>query len=122
LIIHYSGTDSADVQTADTLKVTLPVTVSMSPSPVKPLTNVTITGTDLDLAKKVIFTGVSTPVTTFVSQSATQLVVRVPETAKKGRLTLEALSGVQTVSTADLDIVLRSLHHSHQFKLIWPPI
>ena len=106
LIIHYSGTDSADVQTADTLKVTLPVTVSMSPSPVKPLTNVTITGTDLDLAKKVIFTGVSTPVTTFVSQSATQLVVRVPETAKKGRLTLEALSGVQTVSTADLDIVL----------------
>ena len=106
LIIHYTGTDSADVQTADTLRVTLPVTTSMSPNPVKPLTNVTITGTDLDLAKKVIFTGVSTPVTTFVSQSATQLVVRVPETAKKGKLTLEALSTVQTVSTADLDIVL----------------
>ena len=43
LIIHYTGTDSADVQTADTLRVTLPVTSSMSPNPVKPLTNVTIT-------------------------------------------------------------------------------
>ncbi|MEO8403715.1 MAG: IPT/TIG domain-containing protein [Chitinophagaceae bacterium] len=106
LILHYTGTDSADMETADTLKVTLPVTTSMSPSPVKPLTNVTITGTDLDLAKKVIFTGVPTPVTTFVSQSATQLVVQVPATAQQGKLTLEAASGVQTVSTADLPIVL----------------
>lgn len=106
LIVHYGGTDSADVQTADTLRVTLPVTTSMSPNPVKPQTNVTITGTNLDLARKVIFNGVSTPVTTFVSQSATQLVVKVPDAAKKGKLTLEAASGVQTISSADLDIVL----------------
>jgi len=106
LILKYGGTDSADLQTADTLKVTLPVTTSMSPNPVKPLTNVTITGTNLDLAKKVIFNGVSTPVTTFVSQSATQIVVTVPATAKKGKLTLEAASTVQTISTPDLDIVL----------------
>jgi len=106
LILHYTGTDSNFVQTADTLKVTLPLTTTMSPNPVKPLTDVTITGTDLDLAKKVIFTGVSAPVTTFVSQSATQLVVKVPETAKKGKLTLEAASGVKTTSSNDLDIVL----------------
>jgi hypothetical protein len=106
LILHYTGTDSNFVQTADTLKVKLPLTTSMSPNPVKPLTNVTITGTDLDLAKKVIFTGVSAPVTTFVSQSATQLVVKVPETAKKGKLTLEAASGVKSTSANDLDIVL----------------
>jgi len=106
LVLHYTGTDSNYVQTADTLKVTLPLTTSMSPNPVKPLTNVTITGTDLDLAKKVIFVGVSAPVTTFVSQSATQLVVKVPETAKKGKLTLEAASGVKTTSSNDLDIVL----------------
>jgi hypothetical protein len=78
----------------------------MSPNPVKPLTDLTITGTDLDLAKKIIFTGVSAPVTTFVSQSATQLVVKIPETAKKGKLTLEAASGVKTTSSNDLDIVL----------------
>jgi len=106
LIFHYAGTDSADFQTTDTLRVTLPVTTAMAPNPVKPKTNLTITGTNLDLTKKVIFTGVSTPVTTFVSQSATQIVVNVPETAKKGKLTLEAASGVQTTSTNDLDIVL----------------
>jgi len=106
LILHYTGTDSNFVQTADTLKVKLPLTTTMSPNPVKPLTDLTITGTDLDLAKKIIFNGVSAPVTTFVSQSATQLVVKVPETAKKGKLTLEAASGVKTTSSNDLDIVL----------------
>ena len=106
LILHYTGTDSNFVQTADTLKVTLPLTTTMSPNPVKPLTDLTITGTDLDLTKKIIFTGVSSPVTTFVSQSATQLVVKIPETAKKGKLTLEAASGVKTTSSNDLDIVL----------------
>lgn len=109
LVLHYTGTDSNYVQTADTLKVTLPLTTSMSPNPVKPLTNVTITGTDLDLAKKVIFVGASTPVTTFVSQSATQLVVKVPDVAKKGKLTLEAASGVKTTSANDLDIVLPAI-------------
>ncbi|HEV7331583.1 MAG TPA: IPT/TIG domain-containing protein [Flavisolibacter sp.] len=106
LVIEYAGTDSSSFETADTLKVTLPMTTAMTPNPVKPGTNLTITGTDLDLAKEVIFTGVATPVTTFVSQSATQLVVAVPITAKKGKLTLEAASGVQTTSAADLDIVL----------------
>jgi len=106
LVLHYTGTDSNYVQTADTLKVTLPLTTSMSPNPVKPLTDLTITGTDLDLAKKVIFTGAAAPVTTFVSQTATQLVVKVPETAKKGKLTLEAASGVKTTSANDLNIVL----------------
>ncbi len=109
LILHYGGTDSADIQTTDTLKVTLPMITSMSPSPVKPQSNVTITGTNLDLAKKVIFNGVSTPVTTFVSQSATELVVKVPGAAKKGKLTLEAASGVQTMSSMDLDIVLPAI-------------
>ena len=106
LILHYTGTDSNFVQTADTLKVTLPLTTTMSPNPVKPLTDLTITGTDLDLAKKIIFNGVSAPVTTFVSQTATQVVVKVPETAKKGKLTLEAASGVKTTSSNELDIVL----------------
>lgn len=109
LVLHYTGTDSADVQTNDTLNVTLPKSISFSPNPVKHQTNVTITGTDLDLAKKVIFTGVATPVITFVSQSATQLVVQVPASTSKGKVTLEAASGVQTVSTVDLDVVLPSV-------------
>lgn len=109
LILTYAGTDSADVETDDTLHVTLPVTTGVTPNPVKPKTDLTITGTNLDLVKKIIFTGVSTPVATFVSQSATQLVVNVPETAKKGKITLEAASGVQTVSSLDADIVLPAI-------------
>ena len=105
LILNYAGTDPFEVKT-DTLKVTLPLIAGMAPSPVKPLTDLTITGTDLDLAKKIIFDGVAAPVTAFVSQTATQIVVKVPETAKKGKLTLEAASGVKTTSTNDLDIVL----------------
>lgn len=106
LVISYTGTDSGALQTTDTLKVKLPTITSMSPNPVKHQTNVTFTGTDLDLAKKVIFSGVSTPVTTFVSQSATQLVVAVPGAATKGKVTLEAASGVQTVSGTDLELAL----------------
>jgi hypothetical protein len=109
LILHYGGTDSADVQTKDTLKVTLPVSTSLSPNPVKHGTDLTITGTDLDLVKKVIFTSVSTPVTSFVSQTATQLVVKVPASTTKGKVKLEAASGVQTTSTVDLDVVLPAI-------------
>jgi hypothetical protein len=105
LVLAYGGTDSADVLT-DTLHVTLPVSASFSPNPVKHQTNLTITGTNLDLAKKVLFTGVSAPVTTFVSQTATQLVINVPASTRKGKVTLEAASGVQTVSAIDLDVLL----------------
>lgn len=109
IVLHYTGTDSADLETTDTLKVTLPIATSFSPNPVKHKTDLTITGTDLDLVKKVIFSGVSSAVTTFVSQSATQLVVNIPGETTKGKITLEAASGVQTVSDDDLDVVLPSI-------------
>jgi hypothetical protein len=109
LVLHYTGTDSNYVQTADTLKVTLPVTTGLSPNPIKHQTNLTITGTNLDLAKKILFTGVSAPVTTFVSQSATQIVVKIPASTQKGKLTLVAASGVQSVSTMDLDVILPAI-------------
>ena len=109
LILHYTGTDSNYVQTADTLKVTLPVTTTLSPNPIKHQANLTITGTDLDLAKQILFTNVAAPVTSFVSQSATQIVVKVPAATKKGKVTLVAASGVQSISTADLDVILPAI-------------
>ena len=109
LVLRYLGTDSADLQTTDTLHVTLPIGATFAPNPVKHQTNVTITGTNLDLAKKVYFTNVSGAVTSFVSQTATQLVINVPAATKKGKLTFEAASGVQTVSTLDLDVVLPTI-------------
>jgi hypothetical protein len=109
LVFHYGGTDSADFQTTDTLKVTLPVSTSFSPNPVKHGTNLTITGTDLDLVRKAYFNSVPAAVTNFVSQSATQLVVQVPASTTKGKIKLEAASGVQTTSNVDLDVALPAI-------------
>jgi hypothetical protein len=109
LVIAYGGTDSMNVETKDTLKVTLPLITAVAPNPVKHGTNLTITGTNLDLAKQVLFNGVTAPSTTFVSQSATQLVVVVPGSTTKGKVTLAAASGVKTVSTMDLDVALPAI-------------
>ncbi len=109
LVLSFGGTDSADVQTADTLKVTLPVTTALSPNPIKHQTNLTITGTNIDLAKKVVFNGVATPVTVFVSQSATQLVVKVPAGTQTGKVTMVAASGVTSISTMDLQVLLPAI-------------
>jgi hypothetical protein len=104
LVIAYNGTDSGFYETDDTLKVTLPRGTSIAPTLLYHGENVTITGTDLDLVKKVFFTNVAAAVTSFESQSATELVVKVPATALKGIMKLEAESGVQTNVTGELDV------------------
>ncbi|MDI3322016.1 IPT/TIG domain-containing protein [Pinibacter soli] len=106
LVLKYAGTDSGFVETKDTLHVTLPKATALAPNPVKHQTNLTITGTDLDLTTKIYFTGVSAAVTTFVSQSATQIVVKVPASTTAGNVTLEAASGVQTICPVSLQVSL----------------
>lgn len=109
LVVTYAGTDSADMETTDTLNVVLPMATGFSTNPVKHADNVTITGTDLDLTQKVYFTGEPVAVTTFVSKAATQLVVKVPGTTTKGKVTLEAASGLTTTSATDLDIAMPAI-------------
>jgi hypothetical protein len=106
VLVTYSGTKPMQVESIDTLNVTLPMITALSPNPVKQLQDVTITGTNLDLVKQIVFANVSTPVTTFVSQTATQIVVNVPAAANKGKVTLVAFSDVTTTSATDLDIIL----------------
>lgn len=73
-----------DVVTTDELTIILPTSSSVSPSPAKPgIDNLTITGADLDLVKSIILPGVPA-ISTFVSQSATQIVLAIPAAAKQG--------------------------------------
>jgi hypothetical protein len=88
--------------------VILPLITGLSPNPQSMQTILPLQVQILILPKSNIQRGFHT-VTTFVSQSATQLVVKIPGATTKGKVTLEAASGVQTVSGMDLDVVLPSV-------------
>ena len=106
LFLSYGGTKPMTVETDTELKVTLPMATAMAPNPIKHQSNLTITGTNLDLVREVKFTGVSTGLTQFESQSATQIVVKVPAAAQKGKITFVAPSGLTTQTATDLEMVM----------------
>ena len=101
LILSFAGTQPGQSETTDTLYVALPQATGVSPTPVKHQTNLTITGTNLDLTKEIRFTGVANPVTTF-TKTATQIVVSVPAAAQTGKITLVAASGLTTQTPVDV--------------------
>ena len=109
LFLSSGGTKPLTIETDSVLMVTLPSIKTLSPNPVLHETNLTITGNDLDLATAVIFNGVTTPVTSFVSQSATQIVVKVPASASMGKITLVAGSTLTVVSADNLVLSLPSI-------------
>jgi hypothetical protein len=97
--------DPIIVYSSSGLTVKLPVFTSVLPNPVKAGTELTITGTDLDLVKTIILGG-SKNVATFVSQSATEIVLTVPDDTKDGKITLVPASSLNVVSAADLIMVV----------------
>lgn len=97
--------DPVIVYSANSLTVKLPVFTSITPNPVKAGTALTITGTDLDLVTSVVLGGNKT-LTTFTSQSATQIVLTVPADTKDGKVTMIPASGVRIVSAEDLVMVV----------------
>lgn len=105
LVISTGGTEPVDIETETELTVTLPSITSFSPNPIERGTNLTITGTDLDLTMGVLFKGIADPITTFVSQTETELIITVPELANKGKISLVAFSSVVVESAEDLKFI-----------------
>lgn len=110
LVFNTLGVKPLSISPDKDLIVVLPTITSFDPIPVDRGGNLTITGTDLDLTKGIIFkgtgpTGVTDTVKTFVSISSTQIVVTVPLTAAKGPLTLVAYSNLPIVSTTKVQLV-----------------
>jgi hypothetical protein len=104
LLLHSlaeGGTMPIVIETETPLLVTTPVGASMSPNPVKAGTSLTITGTDMDLTKQVLFQGTD-PVTVFESQSATSIEVIVPENTHDGTVSLVPASFVQVPLETEL--------------------
>jgi hypothetical protein len=108
LIFYGGGTEPLTWESTANLTVTLPAVTGLAPNPVKHATNLTLTGTNLDLTTGVFFTGVDLAQSTFVSKTATQLVIKVPAGAKKGKLTLIVASKEKIQTAAELDVVLPS--------------
>lgn len=100
------------VESESELEITLPVATGISPNPVRPGEDLTITGTDLDLTVRVIFAGgssVAHDAEEFELKEDGSIVVTVPENAQDGRLQLVSASLVESPSTEDLTIVVPAI-------------
>ena len=89
--------------TGPNLTMIVPVFSSFSPTSAKANTNITISGSDLDLVTKVIFAGDIEG--TIGARTATSLAVTVPVGAKTGKITIVSKNGTQVVSAIDLTLL-----------------
>jgi hypothetical protein len=105
IAVSNGAEDPIIVYSATNLTVTLPAFTSVTPNPVKAGTQLTIAGTNLDLVKTVVLGG-NKSITTFVSQSASAIVLAVPADTKDGKVTLIPASNVNVLSAADLVMVV----------------
>jgi hypothetical protein len=101
-LIAFSG---IEIVSADELNIILPVATAFNPNPVDPLAELTISGTDLDMVKEVIFSGDFLVVSeNFNAQSATEIKLDVPEGVLKGILTFITIHDFQTTTSMQLEI------------------
>ena len=95
------------VYSTGTLTVTLPAFTAVTPNPVKAGTNLSITGTNLDLVLSVKLGGGKViEAANFVSRTATQIVLAVPADTKDGKVVMVPASGVEVTSATDLVMIV----------------
>ncbi|MEN9909780.1 MAG: hypothetical protein RLZZ540_2929 [Bacteroidota bacterium] len=92
------------VQSSQSIKIILPSITSVAPTPVQIGADWTINGANLDLVKEIIIPGVVTPITVFVSKSASKIVVKVPVGAFSGAIKLKTINDFLIVTTTKIDI------------------
>jgi len=105
IAVSNGAEDPIIVYSASVLTVKIPAFATISPNPVKAGSQLTITGTDLDLVKTVILGG-NKNITTFVSQSTTQIVLAVPADTKDGKISLTPASALNIESSDVLEMVV----------------
>ncbi len=93
------------VYTANPVQVTLPAVTAVAPNPVKPGTEVQITGTNFQLVKSLVFSEEITVDNFTVNDAKTQITAIVPTHAKEGSIQLVAFSGVKVSAATPLSLV-----------------
>jgi hypothetical protein len=87
-------------------QVVLPEVTTFSPIPVKPGTELTLSGTNLDLVRDITFEGGSRVASDlFISQSENEIIVELPGNAKEGTVMLRPASAVEVEVTDPLVLV-----------------
>lgn len=103
LAVSNGAEDPIIIYSEEELNVIIPVITEVSPEPVKPGTELTIAGTDLDLITTVILNG-DVMVDEFISQSATSLVLTVPTTTQSGKAISILPSGIE-IAIGDITLI-----------------
>jgi hypothetical protein len=107
IAVSNAAEDPVIVYSAATLTVKLPAFTSVTPNPVKAGTALTIAGTDLDLVETVTLGGNKVVAAAdFVSHSATEIVISVPDDTKDGKVIMTPASGVEVATADDLMMVI----------------
>ena len=110
LALYVAGTKATKIVVQDNLNIVLPEITDMSPNPVfGGKDQLTITGTDLDLVTGIMLANVPDTIKTFVSQTATQIVIAPPANTAPGVVTLYPYSLVPCPSTGVLNVVLPAI-------------
>jgi hypothetical protein len=108
IVVSNGEAEPIMVESENPLTVTLPAFSAVSPNPVKAGTKLTIAGTNLDLVKSISFAG-GASVTTFNSQTSTQIELTVPANAQDGKIKMIVASLAEVESTADLTMVVPTI-------------
>ncbi|UII23704.1 IPT/TIG domain-containing protein [Fulvivirga ligni] len=99
-----------EVSSDDAISIILPITTSITPENAELGDDVTITGSNLDLVKSITFKGSAAVITEFVSQSASEIVVTVPDDAKNGTLTYKTIHDFEVVSEVEASLNVSAVY------------